>query len=511
MTNKEYKQDHWIKARYFISSSNLVRELMKQGCFNKITYGQYRILKTVFYHEFEKDLNIPLEYDPEYCTKLIEPKTYKENENKIDPTYWYADFEADVSGKYHLPFMCVVQSQDGRITECFKGETCNKQFLDFLPDHAVIYFHNLADDFRMFASLVEIKNTIIKGTKLMKASVKYDDKKICFKDSLPILNCKLSQLPSMFNLGLNVQKEIFPYKYYTLDRLSVNVGSINDAGLNEDQKWTEEDYKLFNSNIDKIPNCRIDESHFDMWVYAEFYWKQDVNILRLGFNEFRNGFIKDFNIDPFNFVSISSLANEVFNQRVYYPNQNLYKFGGHVRKFCSKAVYGGRCMTAYNKKWHTTTPLSDFDAVSLYPSAMARLYTAEGRPEVIKPDQLNLSFLSKQGAYIVEIKITKINKHYPFPLIVRKVNGLNLNDDNLPEGETLTMIVDKVRFKNGRGLQKWVRWLHFRLFQYIINFLNHEYLLQQIAYNEILLKRGCGGSILFSMVSQRACLEIITF
>ena len=62
-----------------------------------------------------------------------------------------------------------------------------------------------------------------------------------------------------------------------------------------------------------------------MSKYASFYCQQDVNILRLGFNAFRQGFIKDFNIDSFKYISISSLANEVFNQRVYYPNTNLYK------------------------------------------------------------------------------------------------------------------------------------------------------------------------------------------
>ena len=298
-----------------------------------------------------------------------------------------------------------------------------------------------------------ISKSIIKGTKTMKADIKYNKKTLHFKDTLPVLSCKLSQLPQMFNIP-DIQKEIFPYKYYTLDRLNDNKGVINEAGKDEDKQWTKDDYDLFNSNIDKIPGCRIDNEHFDMWKYASFYCQQDVNILRLGFNEFRNGFIKDFNIDPFKFISISSLANEVFNQRVYYPNGNLYKIGGHVRKFCSHAVYGGRCMTAYNKKWHTTKPLSDFDAVSLYPSAMARLYTVEGRPEVIAPHQLNLSFLSHQGAYIVEIKITKVNKHYPFPLIVRKVNGLNLNDDNLAEGETINMVVDNITLEDLIEFQK---------------------------------------------------------
>ena len=59
-----------------------------------------------------------------------------------------------------------------------------------------------------------------------------------------------------------------------------------------------------------IPGCRIDDKYFDMWKYASFYCQQDVKILRLGFNQFGQGIIKDFNIDPFKFISISSLANE---------------------------------------------------------------------------------------------------------------------------------------------------------------------------------------------------------
>ena len=470
--DKEYHSNHWINARYYISSSNLVRELFKQGYFKPITFGQYRILNTVFYNEIETDIsNINLEYEPECCTKLIAPPKIKTYSKQADPTYWYADFEADVSGDIHKPFMCVLQSQNGKINKEFRGENCNIQLLEYLPDGAVIYFHNLAYDLRMLAQFGLCKS-IIKGTKTMRADIKYKDesnnndikyngKLLYFRDSLPILSCKLSQLPQMFNIP-NIHKEIFPYKYYTLDRLKSNIGSINEAGLLEDKIWTADDYQLFNSNIDKIPGCRIDEngansptgSHFDMWKYASFYCQQDVNILRLGFNEFRNGFIQDFNIDPFNYISISSLANEVFNKNVYYPNGNLYKIGGHVRKFCSHAVYGGRCMTAYNKKWHTTKPLSDFDAVSLYPSAMARLYTVEGKPQVINVEKVNakrdefLKYFRDNGAYIVEIKITKINKHYPFPLIVRKIGGLNLNDDNLAEGETINMVVDNITLED---------------------------------------------------------------
>ena len=265
----------------------------------------------MFYNEINSDIsNINLDYDPKYWTQLIAPMKYNDS-SKTDPTYWYADFEADVSGNIHKPFMCVLESQNGKVNKEFRGDKCNIQLLEFLPDNAVIHFHNLAYDIRMLAQY-GISKSIIKGTKTMKADIKYNKKILHFKDTLPVLSCKLSQLPQMFNI-LDIQKEIFPYKSYTLDRLMIKKGVIADAGLNEDKKWNDDEYKLFNSNIDKIPGCRIDGEHFDMWKYASFYCQQDVNILRLGCNEFRNGFIKDFNIDPFKFISISSLANEVFN------------------------------------------------------------------------------------------------------------------------------------------------------------------------------------------------------
>ena len=55
---------------------------------------------------------------------------------------------------------------------------------------------------------------------------------------------------------------------------------INEAGKYEDKKWMEDDYKEFNHNIDMIPGCRMNSSTFDMYKYVEFFYKQDVRILR---------------------------------------------------------------------------------------------------------------------------------------------------------------------------------------------------------------------------------------
>ena len=102
--------------------------------------------------------------------------------------------------------------------------------------------------------------------------------------------------------------------------------------------------------------------------------------------------------------------------------------------------------------------LTDYDAVSLYPSAMSRLYTVEGTPEVFKFINSNVihksipEFLSNKTAYVVEIKITKVNKHYAFPLIVQKKDGLNLNDDNIQED--VNMFVDDIYLEDLVKFQK---------------------------------------------------------
>ena len=458
MKEYNYQHNNYRNARAFCRSGDLIKKLFEKDYFIPITYGHFMVLNTEF-HKFQDSdsIDYDLHYDVDYCSKLIDKKKEKNEEGK---KIYFADFESDVSGDTHRPFLCVLQNYEGTINKIFREGSCGKDLLNYLPHMSTTYFHNLAYDIRMFAHYGIIKS-IIKGTRCLTACIRWCRKILIFKDSLALFNCKLSQLPSMFGLT-GVEKELFPYKYYTYTQLAeseiltdnddiISVGIISEAGKYEDKPWGTEEYNQFNSNIDKI-GARLGDNKFDMYKYAEFYCNQDVRILRESFNIFRTGFKSDFNIDVFKFISISSLANEVFRQNVYIPNHNLYKLGGHVRHFCSKAVYGGRCMCAFNKKWHIHANLCDYDAVSLYPSAMARLWTVEGTPKVIEDEQLNMGFLSKQTAYIVQIKITKVNKHYPFPLIVQKINGLNLNDDNITE--PVIMIVDNIYLEDLINFQK---------------------------------------------------------
>jgi hypothetical protein len=94
-------------------------------------------------------------------------------------------------------------------------------------------------------------------------------------------------------------------------------------------------------------------------------------------------------------------------------------------------------MCADNDKHHVkdeSDVIQDFDAVSLYPSAMKRLYCVEGVPEVV-PRGMSYEELKTKTAFIVEIEITSIKKHYHFPLISEYTKGaenqkvLNWNDN----------------------------------------------------------------------------------
>ena len=73
-------------------------------------------------------------------------------------------------------------------------------------------------------------------------------------------------------------------------------------------------------------------------------------------------------------------------------------------------------MTNSNKMYHVKRKLADFDACSLYPSAMFRMLGyLKGTPKVLKT--LCYNFLKQQSGYFIRIKITSIGKQLQFPLL----------------------------------------------------------------------------------------------
>ena len=394
-------------------------------------------------------------------------------EDKITKIY-FADTETDTSGPHHVAF-CIAYSEQDELDNNFNiidehqeikfefGRDCLTKFLDNLENNSLVYFHNLGYDIRQFNEYI-INKECCKNTKVMNAEIIYNGKKIYFKDTLSIVSMKLADFPKSFNLDCG-QKEMFPYKYYTFENFEKlnNLGIISEAGKQElKHNWNQ---KIFEENLNKLGIAK--DGKFNMVEYVKFYCCQDVRILKQGFQKFRKMCWESLKIDVNKTLTAPSLANQYFTREIYEKIPDYYLYGGIVRAFIQKAVYGGRCMTRLNKRWSVNEELADFDAVSLYPSAMNRLYCVKGKPEVLKPEELNTTYLLNNtcaedeqpnknkpiSTYVVEILITNINKNLAFPCVVYKDKQTNTNKND--DGENAigkTAVVDNIT------LEDWIKY-----------------------------------------------------
>ena len=380
----------------------------------------------------------------------------------------YSDFEASTDGSVHKAY-CICFNLDG-VDGYYYGSNCAINFLKAMPTNTLIYFHNLSYDITFLINHLSVidDNPIIKNgrTYSMTAHYKADNELriLVFKDSYAIIPHPLRKFPEMFGLDSG-RKEVFPYNYYTSDRSNNMFGNIDEAKA----YVKPEDEESFIKNIKEIANKGVKEGEFNMRDYAVFYCKQDVNILREGFEWFRQSLLKEFNLDVYDFISISSLANRYMEINCYWPNHNLYDLANTPREFISRCVTGGRCMLSDNQKCENNSisnhEIVDFDAVSLYPSAMARLYCLEGVPKVIPNEWLNTSYLMTHlfedeqlepntkrfiSGFFVEISIDHINKPRHFPLIVYnpEFNNNSKEDYERSCNRCCKMYVDHITYQD---------------------------------------------------------------
>ena len=99
-------------------------------------------------------------------------------------------------------------------------------------------------------------------------------------------------------------------------------------------------------------------------------------------------------------------------------------------------------MTNSDKQYHVKEKIADFDACSLYPSAMHFMDgLLEGKPKVL--NDKSYEFLKRRDGYFVRVKIVKLNKHLDFPLTSK------LNEDSgviyfINEMDNGIIYIDKV-------------------------------------------------------------------
>ena len=352
------------------------------------------------------------------------------------------------------------------------GNKCAKHFLKSLPDNTLAIAHNLSYDISFLIDLLTCiySEPIIKNGRvlLLHGTYKHDcftGKKweviyyhLTFKDSYAIITKPLKLFPSMFQLESG-PKEVFPYNYYNSTNTQSIYGSINEAL----EFIPNQDRDQFLTNLKEL-DCIYDDNKFNMRRYCEYYNERDVKILKDGFKTFQKLLLEQFNLDAYNFVSISSIANRYMELNCYFKNGNLYDLANTPRDFISRCVIGGRCMLSDNtKSINEEEPIVDFDAVSLYPSAIHRLYLLEGMPQVLQPEQLNSNYLLSHlfedeqieptnerfiSGFFIEAQIVYVGIKRHFPLIVwnHDINGEPNHERST--NDTCIMYMDHITFQD---------------------------------------------------------------
>ena len=457
-----------------INTLQLMKALMENGHLIPIKALDNDFVKSAINPTFAEKQELQAEPLNKLSTKPIERKwkDSKFNENNV----FYADFETckkydeKLKSFVAVEMMLCVQNYDATFKKTYIGLDCGYQMCEELPDGCLVYFHNLGFDGRLLMKC-GVSNMIKVGSKVISEDIKYQNKTIHLRDSYSMLTQPLKSFPKSFPKafeGTNIQKELFPYDYYTHERINEGaIGNVNEAV--KVAKWNKDEEKIFRDNLIKTDSL-INDEEFDMLKYCEFYCQQDVNVLRVGFNAFRNATLQDpINLDVFEYLTAPSLANDWMMQHVFLPNGNLFKVGGKLRDFIQKCVYGGRCMTRDNKRWFINEILDDFDACSLYPSAMARLFTVEGIPKYEKfaayevYDENNLPFILRHAftedqieptktrfisQFFVRIKIHSIGIHRHFPLIVKREPTKQTNVNECVEMYVdLIMLEDLIKYQ----------------------------------------------------------------
>ena len=399
----------------FIDSFSAIRLLLEHKEDLLKPLNKIDILESPYYKKVEDEI-INLNYDAKQDVnfKPIEPKEPKEN-NVINIFY---DFEThtDINGK-HIPYLCCYRIKGVCHTQY--GSSCGLEMLWHLSNtfkHSKSTIRLIAhnggkyDSHFIFKYLIGA-NGIKKGSRFMTIKGKFNGVKFELRDSLLLIAMPLKSFNKTFKLGDTV-KEVISYNMYNktdciqrkLIPISEGLDWVKNDKLDEEQ---------FLNNIEKW-NLQQGEN-YDCIEYSRFYCQIDCDILEKGYNTFNKWMQELVNINIDNVLTLASLAHNFFINEGCYEGVN--ELAGTPQQFIQKCVVGGRVMCSENKKniENTGKKIMDFDAVSLYPSAMSRMDGyLKGLPKPLLP-KVGQNELMKYDGYFLEIVIKSIGINRKFP------------------------------------------------------------------------------------------------
>jgi len=400
MKNTTYMRDE----KHYIDTFDIIKLMLqnKETFFAEITLEDKFIASTQFYDKVNDEI-IHLDFDAEKCIRPI--KVGKSADKKMSNLFF--DFETNPNGE-HKPYLC--RTYDGKSSREFIGENCGLQMLFSLKRNTRLIAHNATYDFRFLIQYLRNVNELARGNRLISARGRFNDYDVEIKDSYHLISMPLRNFPKVFAIE-NTVKEVMPYTLYTDINIAKRFVPIDEAlsMIAEDEK------EQFLNNIKRWDLQQNDS--YDIIKYSSMYCEIDCKILHDGYNTFRKWIKQTFKLDIDLILTGASLAHQYFVNEGCYDGVN--ELGGVPQLFIQGCVVGGRVMCAENKKMMLDYVVNDFDAVSLYPSAMFRMDGfLKGIPKVIENHDFN--WIKIQDGYFIDITIKSVGIHRKFPLMSYK-------------------------------------------------------------------------------------------
>ena len=446
----------------FLDSFDIVKILMEQKdkLLKEMTVSDQYIASTNFYDKVSTEIE-SLEYDSDICKPTMpldekeaeqvrnEEESKREERNKKDKFVnivfdFECGFQKEADGSLtHIPYVVCIHSD--KYKKSFYGWDCGIQMLAYLSSLNInvrLIAHNATYDYCFLMNHLRNirKNELCRGSRLISVTGDFGSSnkpmKVQIKDSYHLISMPLRDFPKTFNL--ETSKEIMPYKLYTKENIEkrfMNVKYVLENFIAEEDKFH------FMANLIKWK--LIQGEDYDIIKYSDEYCKIDCAILWRGYNIFKNWMFSCVMIDIDDVLTIASLAHKyMLNEGCY---NGVYQLSGVPQMFIQKAVVGGRTMVANNTKISITEKVNDFDAVSLYPSAMARMDGfLLGLPKVIK--NTDYEWLKKQDGFFAEIEITGVGIHRDFALMSYKnEDGIRIFSNDMVGKK---IIVDKITLED---------------------------------------------------------------
>ena len=464
----------------FLNSFELILNLKKQGCFTE--YRKHAIAPSNLYKSEAHLFNVEEDQKQHQSKPTIQEQIDKNiqkyqsgecSEVTIPVTSYFAgDIESDVvSCDYHKAIAISFQdiennegeiftTSNGDSQELFNSFTNNltrestkvhnkkiEEYHKLYPNYnlkftknTIIYFHNSKYDTTLFPSSLTVQSECSKQGALYEKVYIMKGMLVSVRDSHKYFGCALTKLPKMLGLSKGTSKgEAIGYTFHTQSNI------CNDDWVSPDvykHHLKKAEYKTFDEIQSEMNPRHFKEVNgqvlFNPSVYYIDYLEMDVKVLAQALSKFRELIHEITELDAFESLTISSIGHKMACKSGCY--EGVYQSKGGLRDYIQKAVRGGRVMVNQKyKKKVIGEIVNDFDGVSLYPSAMARLCKKYGVAKgEMKVGGSNYEFYKNKDYYIVTIKLIKLNKHVQVPHLSKSVNE-SLLYSNEWENETFTI------------------------------------------------------------------------